>query len=60
MEQGTDHRPGVDPHLDNDYESQIAALDRAPTGAPFKTKDYVFLLITGVIIPVILLIWGWS
>lgn len=59
MEQTTDRGPGVLSHSDDDYESQIAALDRAPTGAPLERKDYVFLLVTGVVIPVVLLIWGW-
>lgn len=47
------------PRIDEEYEAQIAALDTAPTGAPLTGKDWAFLGVTGLIAPVLLLIWGW-
>ncbi|MEQ8604663.1 MAG: hypothetical protein RIB45_15220 [Marivibrio sp.] len=49
-----------DAQRDDDFEAQIAALDGAPTGAPLQSKDCVFLIATGIILPVALLLWGWS
>ena len=60
MEQTIDSDSRESHHLEDDYESQIAALDRAPTGAPLGTQDYIFLFVTGIVIPVALLVWGWA
>lgn len=39
-------------------EDEIAALAEAPTGAPMEARHYLFLLLTGIVLPVLLLIWG--
>lgn len=40
-------------------EVQARDLDTAPTGRELATTDYVVLVVMGVIIPAVLLIWGW-
>ena len=54
--------PGPSGHerMDDEYEAQIAALDAAPTGAPLTARDWAFLVATGLVAPVLLLIWGWA
>ncbi len=41
------------------YEAKIAALDGAPTGAPLSGGSWIFLALSGVILPIMILIWGW-
>lgn len=44
---------------DETVEVQARELDSAPTGRELETADYVLLAALGVVIPIILLIWGW-
>lgn len=37
----------------------LAELDAAPTGADLNRRDYVLLFALGLLVPAILLVWGW-
>ncbi|WP_298176964.1 hypothetical protein [Saccharomonospora sp.] len=39
--------------------AELSALDTAPVGKEFNRADYVLLLVLGVVIPAVLLAWGW-
>ena len=48
---------GISPEL----EQRIAALERPENqGEGFGTKDWIWLMLLGVIGPALLLIWGWQ
>lgn len=42
----------------SDQDAIIAALEHAPTGAPMTSRDYGYLALLGIVLPVLLLIWG--
>lgn len=45
----------------NELESRISELENPENqGAGFTGLDWVLLALTGVIFPVLLLIWGWD
>ncbi|MEO9777996.1 MAG: hypothetical protein ABJH07_10440 [Sedimentitalea sp.] len=46
--------------LETSLEAEIAALEHAPTGAPMETRHWVFLGISGIVLPVLVLLWGWT
>lgn len=47
--------------FDPELEHRIQELEKIENqGAGFTGKDWVLLLLTGVILPVLLLIWGWN
>lgn len=60
MEQVNDRNAGISMDADAEFERQVAALDGAPTGMPLQSRDYIFLVATGIVIPALLLLWGWS
>jgi len=46
--------------LDPELERRIAAMERGEDqGAGFTARDWAWLLLTGVALPVVLLLWGW-
>lgn len=45
---------------DADDEAIISALEHAPTGAPMTGRDHALLAVLGIVLPVLLLIWGWA
>lgn len=44
---------------DETVEVQARDLDTASTGRELEKADYVVLVVMGVIVPAILLLWGW-
>jgi hypothetical protein len=46
-------------HTDAALEGRIADLEHAPTGAPLTNGDKAFLVGAGLVLPVVILIWGW-
>lgn len=40
-------------------EAYLDSLEQAPEGEDMRARDWVILSLTGVIIPTVLLIWGW-
>lgn len=45
---------------DAEEDAIILALEHAPTGAPMTRRDYGILGFLGVVVPVLLLTWGWQ
>ena len=45
---------------DAEEDAVILALEHAPTGAPMKRRDYGILGFLGVVVPILLLAWGWQ
>ncbi|GJL81358.1 MAG: hypothetical protein DHS20C01_09920 [marine bacterium B5-7] len=44
-----------------DLESRISNLEKPENqGAGFTGRDWLLLILTGVVFPVLLLIWGWN
>lgn len=41
-------------------DREIELLADAPTGAPMERCHWVFLLISGIALPVLILLWGWT
>lgn len=41
-------------------EAEIEALSDAPTGEPMETSHWVFLGVSGIVLPIIVLWWGWA
>lgn len=60
MNQVKDRASSPSTRPNDTLEAEIAALDGAPTGVPMQPRDYIFLAVTGIVIPVILLLWGWA
>lgn len=52
--------PPVAAEQSDDEELLISSLEHAPTGAPMIRQNYIFLLLSGIVLPAILLVWGWS
>lgn len=44
---------------DETVEVQARDLDASPTGRELHAADYALLAVMGLVIPAILLIWGW-
>lgn len=41
-------------------DAEIEALESAPTGAPMEARHWLFLGASGILLPIIILWWGWS
>ncbi|HKJ95202.1 MAG TPA: hypothetical protein VKA32_06205 [Gammaproteobacteria bacterium] len=41
-----------------DLDQYIDSLQEEPTGEGFRTRDYYLLVLTGIVIPALLLMWG--
>lgn len=41
-------------------EQDIEQLAHAPTGAPMEGRHWAFLLLSGLVLPVLILLWGWA
>jgi len=47
--------------LDPELEKRIKLVeDPAYEGEPLSGKDYTALIVVGVVIPFILMVWGWT
>ena len=40
-------------------DADIVALEHAPTGAPMEARHWVFLCMSGIVLPILILLWGW-
>jgi hypothetical protein len=48
-------------HLDPELERRIRVLENpAELGAGLAGRDWFYLVVFGIVLPVICLIWGWS
>jgi hypothetical protein len=46
--------------LDPELERRIGLVeDPAYEGEPLNSKDYIGLIVVGIIIPFVLMLWGW-
>lgn len=41
-------------------DAMISALENAPVGAPMTRRDHLHLLVLGLVVPALILIWGWA
>lgn len=41
-------------------EDEIERLADAPTGAPMEARHWVFLVVSGLVLPFLVLLWGWA
>jgi hypothetical protein len=41
-------------------DQEIENLADAPTGAPMEGRHWLFLFVSGVGVPVLILLWGWA
>lgn len=41
-------------------EREIDHLADAPTGAPMERRHWAFLVVSGIVLPVLILWWGWA
>ena len=50
----------VQEQLDPELAKRIGLVeDPAYEGQPLNSKDYIALVIVGIVIPFILMVWGW-
>jgi len=54
---GVDARPPA--AVDDEFERKVEALAHVPTGADLRGRDLALLAALGVLLPIVLLIWGW-
>lgn len=40
-------------------EIELEELERQPVGEGFQRSDYAMLAVLGLVVPALLLIWGW-
>jgi hypothetical protein len=50
---------GQAPALPPELEARVAALEAAPPGADFDLSSWFWMVLLGVLLPLILLIVGW-
>jgi len=41
-------------------DAEIEALADAPTGEPMEARHWAFLLVSGIVLPILILLWGWA
>ncbi len=41
-------------------DAEIERLADAPTGASMESRHWAFLFTSGVVLPVLILLWGWT
>lgn len=47
--------------LNPELERRIRALENpAELGAGFTSRDWIYLILLGVVLPLVSLIWGWA